>query len=290
MPVFHDHLEQGSAEWLAFRKDKISATDIAIIMGISPYCSPYQLWQRKLGLIPEVEENDAMRRGSDLEPIALKNYMDVKPLYMKPAIVTHSLYPKFMASLDGFDSINNRGVEIKCMGAKNHLKAVNGYIDPTHYMQMQWQMFCTGCQDWDYYCFDGKEGFLQNVLRDPILIDDMIIKSQEFLKMLETITPPPFTDLDYQDKCDDPDWDSLCDSYSKADDYEKAAKKQKDEIRKQLIEYSEGLNTKGTRSKFTKVITKGRVDFTKIPELQNIDLDPYRGEDTISYRLTMEKL
>ncbi len=289
MPVFYDHLEQGSAEWLAFRKDKISATDIAVIMGISPYCSPYQLWQRKLCLIPEVQENDAMRRGKDLEPIALEAYSKIVGYEMEPRIVTHTSHNWAMASLDAMSKCSTRICEIKCMGKKNHEEAMNGDVKPLYMYQMQWQMFVTDLSECDYFVFSEESNHVIMIKRDQDLINEMVVKAKDFLHLLDTITPPPFTDLDYQDKRGDPYWDSLCDSYSQADDYEKAGKKQKDEIRKQMIEYSDGLNTKGTRSKFTKVITKGRVDYSKIEILKDFDLEPYRGEDTISYRLTMEK-
>lgn len=289
MPIFHD-LQQGSDIWKDMRRKSITATDLPVIMQISEYTTPYQLWSRKIGLIPDVIENDAMRRGKELEPIALQKYHDVNPLYkMSPAIVTHSEYPWAMASLDGFDVINKWGVEIKCMGSKNHAKAVEGYIDPSHFIQMQWQMFCTGCQEWDYYCFDGEEGVLHTVLRDPVMIEEMIVKAKEFLEMINTLTPPPFTELDYEDKSDDAYWNALCESYAHADNQEKMGKGTKERIKEQMIEYSNGRNVKGSWSKFTKVTTKGRVNYDQIPELKGVDLDQYRSEPVTSYRITLDK-
>lgn len=289
MPIFHENIFQGSAEWLAFRKGKITATGIATIMGINPYKSPFMLFQEELGLREPEPENDAMRRGKALEPLALQKYHDVKPFYnMVPSVVTHSDYPNFMASLDGFDEKNCRGVEIKCMGARNHAKAKDS-IDPVHYMQMQWQMFCTGCNEWDYYCFDGEDGFNQTVLRDPIMIEKMIVKANEFLEMIRTVTPPAYTDLDYDDKTDDEHWNSLMTSYALYDRMEKDGKIGKEHVKQLLIEHANGRNVIGCNSKFTSYKMKGAVDYSAIPELKNVNIDMYRKPDVNCFKITLNK-
>ena len=46
-------LEQGSPEWLSWRRTVITATDASVIMGNNPWETPYSCWQRKLGLLEE---------------------------------------------------------------------------------------------------------------------------------------------------------------------------------------------------------------------------------------------
>ncbi len=41
-------LEQGTPEWLEWRKNGIGSSDIATIMGANPYQTPYQLWEENL--------------------------------------------------------------------------------------------------------------------------------------------------------------------------------------------------------------------------------------------------
>lgn len=292
MPVFHT-LEQGSAEWLAFRKTKITATMIATIMGVNPYKSAYMLWQEILGLREPDAENDAMRRGKELEPLALKKYMGVKRLYnVVPVVVTHSDLEWALASIDGFHKETNQGVEIKCMGSKNHAKAVEGYIDASHFYQMQWQMFVTDCKEWDYFCFDGENGSLHTVQYNDELIALMLFEADKFRVMLDTITPPPFTDLDYEDKSDDDYWNRLCNMYERHNEQEKCAISEKDKVKKKMIEYANGRNVRGSNSKFTKVTTKGRVDYEKVLDVLNVDKDfveAYRSPETVSYRITINK-
>jgi putative phage-type endonuclease len=288
MPTFHD-LQQGSAEWLAFRKDKITATDIGVIMGISPYKSPYMLWQEKLGLKDPELENDAMRRGKELEPIALKLYCDFSGWEMEPRIVTKIGQEWAMASLDGISKCASHLVEIKCPGRKAHEDAKNGDVNPLYIMQMNWQMYCADVLKCDYWSFDGEIGYCIPFSKDHKLIDEMIVKAKEFLEMMRTVTPPPFTDLDYEDKSEDAHWDNLMAYYRDYDEMEKKGKLGKEHVKKLLIEASEGRNCKGSSSRFTKVVTKGRIQYEQIELLKEIDLEQYRGPNIESYRISLEK-
>ena len=40
-------IEQQSPEWFEWRKTGITASDMPIIMGVSPYKTPWQLWAEK---------------------------------------------------------------------------------------------------------------------------------------------------------------------------------------------------------------------------------------------------
>ena len=288
MPTFYD-LEQGSAEWLAFRKDKISASKIGVIMGLSPWKTAYMQWSEDIGLNEPSAPSAAMTRGSLMEADALREYCLLRGIEMKSAVVTHSDYPDFMASLDGISYDSKQIVEIKCPGAKGHEESINGDVKPLYIAQMNWQMFCTGLSQCDYFSYDGENGYIIVINRDNALIEQMITAANEFLNYCRTLTPPPFTDLDYEDKSHDAYWQSLCDSYYTYAYEEKVAKSRKEAIKEKMIEYSEGRNVIGSNSKFTKVTTKGRVQYDDIPELKDVSLDQYRGPDVISYRITTTK-
>lgn len=58
---------QNHDEWLEVRKSGIGSSEVATIVGLNPYETPYQLWRRKCGTIPPTEENTAMRMGHELE-------------------------------------------------------------------------------------------------------------------------------------------------------------------------------------------------------------------------------
>ncbi len=288
MPTFHD-LQQGSTEWLDFRKNKISASKIGIIMGLSPWKSPFMQWSEDVGLSEPEEPTAAMKRGSLMEADALREYCLMKGVEMKSAVVTHSDFPRFMASLDGISYDSKHIVELKCPGQKGHEEAISGDVKPLYVAQMGWQMFCTGLSKCDYFSYSGEQGYIIEFLRDDDLINEMIVAANEYLNYCWSLTPPPFTDMDYEDKCSDEGWNNLMEMYSRFDHQEKIAKENKEKTRQSLIKYSEGRNVKGINSKFTSYMKKGLVDYDAIPELDNVDLDKYRKADTKCYRITITK-
>lgn len=58
---------QSRQEWLEVRKEGIGSSEVATIVGLNPYETPYQLWRRKTGLDAPKTENTAMRNGHLLE-------------------------------------------------------------------------------------------------------------------------------------------------------------------------------------------------------------------------------
>ena len=61
--------EAGTPEWHAARRETVNGSEIAAIMGISPYESAFSLWHRKAGNVGEVESDDVMYWGTRLEPV-----------------------------------------------------------------------------------------------------------------------------------------------------------------------------------------------------------------------------
>jgi putative phage-type endonuclease len=55
------------SEWLKLREGGIGSSEIATIVGLNPWETPYQLWRRKVGIDPPKEQNFAMKAGHYLE-------------------------------------------------------------------------------------------------------------------------------------------------------------------------------------------------------------------------------
>ncbi len=58
---------QDRTEWLKCREGGIGSSEVATIIGLNPWETPYQLWRRKIGLDAPKQENFAMRAGHYLE-------------------------------------------------------------------------------------------------------------------------------------------------------------------------------------------------------------------------------
>lgn len=58
--------------WLEMRRQDVTASVVGCLLGFHEYVTPYGLWARMSGLIEDdKEENDFMRRGRLLEPVAI---------------------------------------------------------------------------------------------------------------------------------------------------------------------------------------------------------------------------
>ena len=81
------HTPATREEWLALRRRDVTASQIAALLGVHPYVTPYQLWAEKTGkLIPVQDDNAVLRRGRLLEAVAVQMAAEEMP----DAVVTHN--------------------------------------------------------------------------------------------------------------------------------------------------------------------------------------------------------
>jgi len=182
-------IEQGSTEWHDLRKLKIGASCAPIILGISPWCSPYRLWGEMMETLRPKEQTDHMRRGVELEPIARAQFNNELGLDMKPAVLVSIEHPWMMASLDGISYDPEFILEIKCPGAKTIALAQEGIIPDMYLAQIQHQFAVSGYTDGYYYVYDGNHGIAIFVKRIEPMIDKIIEKEYEFYKALIRMEP-----------------------------------------------------------------------------------------------------
>lgn len=67
------------AAWLEARRQGVTASEIAVIMGLSPYSSPYALYHQKLGILPSDVDSAVMERGRVLEPYIAEKFAAAHP-------------------------------------------------------------------------------------------------------------------------------------------------------------------------------------------------------------------
>ncbi|MFI1942235.1 YqaJ viral recombinase family protein [Streptomyces purpureus] len=85
-PVVVGVFEPGSPEWHAARANGIGGSEIAAVVGLSPYESRFSLWHRKKGLIGPVEETEQMYWGKVDEPGICQRFAELHPgLRLSPA-------------------------------------------------------------------------------------------------------------------------------------------------------------------------------------------------------------
>lgn len=141
MKVVEINIEQRSDEWLKLRNQNIGASDIPIILGISPYSKTiHDLWLEKTGRKLPDSPTPAMIRGSKLEYDARAVYIAETGIKIDPVVLKAEDKP-YMASLDGWNKKKKIVVEIKCPESINSLiKAETSNVRIDHYAQNQWQL------------------------------------------------------------------------------------------------------------------------------------------------------
>ena len=281
------NLDQGSQEWLSWRKTVITATDCPAILGSSPWSTAYKCWQRKLGLIEEQNTNHAMERGKRLEPEAREKFIKDYGINMTPVVVESSEYNFLGASLDGLSHCNRYILEVKCGGAKLHSMAAQGNIPPYYMDQMQHQLLVTGAEKAFYYSYDGTEGICIEVIPEVGFISRFIPKAREFWRCIAFSEAPELQSSDYKDMSDDPLWVDHSSQYKKLDEEIKELEKVREGHRRVLINMCDNESASGEGIRINRITMKGRVDYETIPQLTGIDLNQYRKPATTIWKVSV---
>src|SRR5258708_22724584 len=261
------------------RKKFIGASDAPIIVGASPWSSPYQLWLDKVSKDVVEKTSAAMQRGNDLEETARNRFEEMSGLIMFPKCVKmHVNIPYMRASLDGIDIEEKNIVEIKCPNAATHAIAVAGEV-PAHYMpQLQHQIEVCGIEMAYYFSFDGNNGVIVKVFRDEKYIKNLITKEAEFWECVQNFTPPEKIAKDYNQRTAN-EWLTQASNWRSARQRLKSAEEEEQLYRSKLISLAAGNCSTGGGVLLTKIHRKGAVDYSKISELKHLNLDTYRKEN-----------
>ena len=190
---------QGSPEWLALRVGKVTASRMADLTartktgygaGRANYMAELVV-ERLTGCSTPSFTNDAMRWGTDNEPLARASYAAAHGcVVVETSFVDHPEIAMSGASPDGL--IGDDGlVEIKCPQSATHLDTLlTGAVPDKYVKQMQWQMACLG-RDWcDFASFDPRMPpsmrlFVTRIERDVSLILDLESEVTAFLAELD---------------------------------------------------------------------------------------------------------
>jgi putative phage-type endonuclease len=183
------NLEQGSELWLEYRKTRITATDMPIIMRIG-YKTPQELLSEKTGIKQPDVPTDCMKRGIELEPIARECFCkDISELHyagqvvdFNPIVIEHD-NGWLMASIDGYCNQHHVAVEIKC-GEKSYEKALKQDIPDYYQVQMQVQMEVLDMDEMFYYAFNGETGIVLKVQRKQSVINECLRRGKQFWDLL----------------------------------------------------------------------------------------------------------
>ncbi|NBV71953.1 MAG: hypothetical protein EBR60_07925 [Burkholderiaceae bacterium] len=177
------NFDQGSKEWLGWRRMGIGASDAPVIMGENPWKSSNYLLEEKLGRKKEWSGNEATRSGQLNEP-AIRQYLAKKFVFeINPCCIECNEISWMKASLDGISNAGNRVFEIK-FGKKVYAEVAKTKTVPKyHYGQLQHILAITGLSFIDYCCgWEGEQPIHLQIPRDDSYINKLIEMEHLFWK------------------------------------------------------------------------------------------------------------
>lgn len=182
-------------DWLAARRQSIGGSDAAAIIGMSPWASPYSVWADKLGKLPDQEETEAMRLGTDLEEYVSQRFEREtgKKVRRWPYIVKNSDYPWAHANLDR--RVDGESAFLECKTTSTlDIKQFRGVDFPErYYCQCVHYLAVTGYERCylAVLCY-GKGFYIYELERDEDEIQALMASERLFWEAyVEAGCPPP---------------------------------------------------------------------------------------------------
>lgn len=180
--------DEKKQEWLEKRRNYITGTDAAALLGIVKFNNKFKVWLDKLGQAEPLVDNEKMRWGKLNEPTILRAYAESVPDHKFVNVdgyelITSEKYPRLGASLDGWDDTEKCPVD-----AKNIQFVTAEYGDagtdeiPEYYKtQLHVQMAVTGADHAKLaVLFGGCDFRVYTIQRDDKLIEKINSEAEKF--------------------------------------------------------------------------------------------------------------
>ncbi len=214
------------AAWLAERRTGIGGSDIAALLGLSPYKTQVELWLDKTGRAPDIEPDadqvERMHWGNVLEDVIARHAAALRGVKIQRinTVLRHPAYPAALANIDRAivtegsrarwdDSAGrvlgaDRVLEVKTAHALAQQSADWGEPGtdevPQHYwLQCQWYLAITGLPFADLAVLFGGQKFCEYTIpADKGLQDDLLAQAQGWWQrhVVEDMPPDPTTEAD----------------------------------------------------------------------------------------------
>jgi putative phage-type endonuclease len=192
-------------DWLEARKDGLGGSDIAAVMGLDSYTTPFQVYWDKIHPVKDKKPSNAMRRGQTLEPFIVDLFKEAMPdldvIYEpnKFEMVVDDDRPYIRGTRDGY-YLTQESVPgiLECKSTSGHNQHIwfNG-VPPKYEIQTKTYMML----------YDYDEGYIAYLIDDvflytPVRLNDMyrnliVFAAEKFWTehILKNV-PPDATTLD----------------------------------------------------------------------------------------------
>lgn len=196
-------------EWLAYRRKGIGGSDVAALLGISPWRTARDLFYDKLNIAVVEDHEDnwvALEMGHLLEPLVAKifHHRTGYKIYQIKKMFQHPKYPWMLADVDYFVELPDGTTAILEIKTTNYNAKDNWWLDgeetiPAYYESQGRHYMAVMDVDRCFFCClygnNEQESIIRDMQRDLAYEDEMIFLEQNFWQNhVLTRTPPPYTE------------------------------------------------------------------------------------------------
>jgi putative phage-type endonuclease len=275
MPTI-ERLHQNTPEWHRWRMHGIGASDAPVIMGETAFKTPRTLWSIKTGRTQEASAGLAARRGRELERFARRAYERRTGIQVEPLCLVHGEFEWMRASLDGLSFDGSTLLEIKCpLSPRDRASAQQGRIPSQYYAQLQHQLEVSGAERAHYWSFHGTDGVLVEIRPDQEYAKKLVAAEVAFWQLVKENRWPELANEEL-DLGADPKWRHTALRYREARFRLENATAEEHKLRAMLASMATSRRTHGCGVEVLKSSRKGVVDYSAVPELRGVNLEPYR--------------
>lgn len=191
---------QSREEWLAARQTGLGSSDAPVILGLSPWKSPLELYAEKLQIVEaDQTENEAMEWGHLLEPVVAQKYQAVTGRVVRllsgphPILYRRVDLPFLLATPDALTTAEQKPGEgpLEIKTTRRDIANLSEEIPLLFNVQIQHQLAVTGLQWASLAILVGGQRFLWcDVERNERFIALLVEKESAFWDRIIHHDPP----------------------------------------------------------------------------------------------------
>lgn len=293
--------DQGSPEWHSARKGRITGSIVGGILGLSLWQKPADILRAMVreyhGAESEFKGNPATDHGNMNEQRAMLCFMRETGLTVEKTGF-HAYGDRMGASPDGLTS-DGGVLELKVPYGLRNGGEFKPLADQPHYeCQVQMELLATGRPHAHFAQYRAPKGDplapdyveeaikVERVEADPTWIDQHLPAISAFyeLYLSELDNPEHLEPLRVQ--VDTPEAGILLTELDAIRARKKADEAREKELLGQLVKLAGEKNASIHGRPLTQVVRAGNVQYAKIPELKDLDLEQYRAKSSSFWRFT----